>query len=345
MAGSTTTPRAAIATTSWSSPGSRASEPPRLRTATASRSATWCRWPGPRVAVGTARRPARRGRGSVPTLESRSARGTTASPRTARAGRAASSGGQPRGSAPGSGSSRRAARSRSPTWSRWRGSMGSARGADGLGRRDRGRARQTVAAPAVESRRRASSLERASSTTWRRSTTPSDPSTSPTTIVVMRRPGPHQLRLVRPDRRFHSATADPRSSTAPSAPTRQVERAAVIVATTGLHPAVGRHGGRGAGDHAAAGRVRGLLRDVGDPEILGERGDSGPGQVVAPVAVHVDAVLDDVHLGELLDQPLGHLVGARTSCRSRRAPTRTRPASGRWPGRCRPRCHPRSSTP
>ena len=43
----------------------------------------------------------------------------------------------------------------------------------------------------------------------------------------------------------------------------------------------------------------------GTPEVLGERGDAGTVDVVLAVAVDVDAVLDDVDLGELVTRPSG----------------------------------------
>src|SRR3954453_16413730 len=58
--------------------------------------------------------------------------------------------------------------------------------------------------------------------------------------------------------------------------------------------AEGRLGSHGARHHATARGIRSLLGHVVDPEVLGERGDAGAVDVVSAVAVHVDAVLDDV---------------------------------------------------
>ena len=160
------------------------------------------------------------------------------------------------------------------------------------------------------------------------------------------RPGPRgQLRLVRPDRRCHSTTTDPRSSTPPSAPTaRSTERRSPSPPPVSMPP----WGAVGVFAPVTTPQLAGSVASSGTSgiaEVLGERGDSGSADVVSPVAVHVDAVLDDVDLGELVDQPLRQLVGGEgpvvvdvSRCCRRRA-------SGRWPGRCRPRRRPRSSAP
>ena len=88
-------------------------------------------------------------------------------------------------------------------------------------------------------------------------------------------------------------TMEPVSSSVPEASDGHIDRRVASPPPVSTPPRGGRRRHR-PGDHAAAGGVRGLLGYVGHAEVLRERRDAGTLDVVLAVAVHVDAVLDDV---------------------------------------------------
>src|SRR4051812_17450910 len=69
-----------------------------------------------------------------------------------------------------------------------------------------------------------------------------------------------------------------------------------------LDTMLGRLRRAGAVDHATARRIRGLLRDAVDAQLLSEGRDSKGGHVVLVVVVDVNPVLHNVHRGEMLEQ-------------------------------------------